>query len=68
MNDEDILAEAHRTCTTFCFLGDEKYHFTDDDMLAFAQAIIRPYVQECFSVSMRNAALVQEIHELRGKK
>ena len=68
MTDEDILAEAHRTCTTYCFLGDEKYHFSEDDMLAFAQAIIRPYVQECYSLSLSNAALVQELHELKLKE
>ena len=68
MTDEDILAEAHRTCTTYCFLDDEKYHFTEDDMLAFAQAIIRPYVQECHSLSLSNAALEHEPREMRGKK
>ena len=68
MTDEDILAEAHSTCTTYSFLEAEKYSFTDDDLLAFAQAIIRPYVQECYSLSASNAALVQELHELMGKK
>ena len=68
MTDEEILTTAHKHCTTFCFLGDEKYHFTEDDMLAFAQAIIRPYVQECHTLSLSNAGLVQELHELRGKK
>ena len=61
MTDEDILAEAYRTCTTYCFIGDEKYHFSEDDMLAFAHSLLN-------SLSASNAALVQEIHELRGKK
>ena len=65
MTDEDILAEAHRTCTTYSFLEAEKYHFTEADMLAFAQTIIRPYVQECYSLSASNSELIQE---LRGKK
>ena len=60
MTDEDILAEAHRTCTTYCFLGDEKYHFTEDDMLAFAHSLLN-------SLSASNEALVQELHELKLK-
>ena len=61
MTDEEILDLAHRTCTTYRFLEAEKYSFTDDHLLNFAHSLLN-------SLSASNAALVQELHELRGKK
>ena len=60
MTNDEILSEAHRTCTTYCFLGDEKYSFTDDHILTFAHSLLN-------SLSLSNAALVQELHELKLK-
>ena len=68
MTKEQILDLAANVCGTCDCIGHERYHFSEDEILRFAELVIRPYVQENFSVSMRNAALVQEIHELRGKK
>ena len=60
MNDEEILDLAQKHCTTYCFLGDEKYRFTDDHILTFAHSMLN-------SLSASNAALVQELHELKLK-
>ena len=68
MKPEQILDLAANTCGTCDCIGVEKYHFSEDEILRFAELVIRPYVQENFSVSMRNAALEHELLELRGKK
>ena len=68
MKPEQILDLAANVCGTCDCIGHERYHFSEDEILKFAELVIRPYVQENFSVSMRNAALEHELREMRVMK